>query len=261
MKAKILSVVIAVFVVFSCFTLSMSAAVQDEWATYDWIPDYDFVAGLREFTSYPGYYRNNVDDYSIGGTWRFASHERLKELYIKIPDDVPTNVYRPAFLLTRYDTNPEVAPALTVAFGDEYVTGGIALVGFREDLDPPDPYMYLQQIQVYDYVRNEVFVIWDRDSGFNNSNYNNVSFGHGAVDPQISPIAFQLLVESGVMSPVDVSYGDGGDGFIDFTSWLAVAVGGFFSFSLFNGFTIGHMIGALVAFSFVMVFLKFFAGG
>lgn len=50
------------------------------------------------------------------------------------------------------------------------------------------------------------------------------------------------------------------DGFADFTSWLVVAVSGFMDFTLFGGFTIGDMLGTIVAFSFVMLFLKFFAG-
>lgn len=45
------------------------------------------------------------------------------------------------------------------------------------------------------------------------------------------------------------------------TSWLASAVGGFFSFELGYGITFGGILTILLGFSFVFLFLKFFAGG
>lgn len=47
----------------------------------------------------------------------------------------------------------------------------------------------------------------------------------------------------------------------DYTGWLGTAVGGFLDFELFPGFTLGGMLGILISFSFIMLFLKFFAGG
>lgn len=47
----------------------------------------------------------------------------------------------------------------------------------------------------------------------------------------------------------------------DFTSWLAVATGGFLNTELWPNFSIGGMLAILVSFSVVMIFLKVFAGG
>lgn len=47
----------------------------------------------------------------------------------------------------------------------------------------------------------------------------------------------------------------------DYTGWLGTAVGGFLDFELFPGFSLGGMLGILISFSFIMLFLKFFAGG
>lgn len=47
----------------------------------------------------------------------------------------------------------------------------------------------------------------------------------------------------------------------DYTSWLAEATGGFLDAEIFPGFTIGGVMGTLIAFSVVMLFLKLFAGG
>lgn len=261
MRKKIIAIACVVLVLVT-FVVPSFAAVSDEWLSYDWVPDYDYLEGLRQFTSYPGYARYNDTEpytYSIGGSWRFSSS--LDELRVLLPDGVPPSAEKPVFLLTQYGDGPNsnFVYALTVVFGNSDVaTGGIGL-GFIKDPDDTN-YGFLNQIIAFDYPRGVATVIWDRETGFSNASYATLSFGHGAVDPQISPTAYSLLVDSGIITPVKVDYG-GGIESLDFTTWLATAVGGFFSFSLFNGFTIGHMIGCLVAFSFVMMFLKFFAGG
>lgn len=48
---------------------------------------------------------------------------------------------------------------------------------------------------------------------------------------------------------------------MDFTGWLGTAVGGFLDFELFEGFSLGGLLSVLIGFSFIMLFLKFFAGG
>lgn len=48
---------------------------------------------------------------------------------------------------------------------------------------------------------------------------------------------------------------------LDFTGWLAVAVGGFLDFQLFGNITIGGMLAVCVAIGLVMAFLKIFSGG
>lgn len=48
---------------------------------------------------------------------------------------------------------------------------------------------------------------------------------------------------------------------VDFTGWLGTAVGGFLDFELFEGFSLGGLLSVLIGFSFIMLFLKFFAGG
>jgi hypothetical protein len=48
---------------------------------------------------------------------------------------------------------------------------------------------------------------------------------------------------------------------VNYTGWLGTAVGGFLDFELFPGFSLGGLLGILIGFSFVMLFLKFFAGG
>lgn len=261
MRKKIAAIVCVALVLVS-FVVPSFAAVSDEWLNYDWVPDYDYLEGLRNFTSYPGYARYNDTEpytYSIGGSWRFSSS--LDEIRVAFPEGVPTAVDKPVFLLTQYGDGPDsnFAYALTVVYGgSDVATGGIG-VGLIRDPDDAD-YGYVNQIISFDYPRGVTTVIWDRETGYSNASYTTLSFGYGAVDPQISPTAYSLLVDSGIITPVEVDYG-GGIESLDFTTWLATAVGGFFSFSLFNGFTLGHMIGCLVAFSFVMMFLKFFAGG
>lgn len=47
----------------------------------------------------------------------------------------------------------------------------------------------------------------------------------------------------------------------DFTSWIGTAVGGFLNMELMPNFSIGGVLAILIAFSIVMLFLKFFAGG
>lgn len=47
----------------------------------------------------------------------------------------------------------------------------------------------------------------------------------------------------------------------DYTSWLVTATSGFLDAEIFPGFTIGGVMGTLIAFSVVMLFLKLFAGG
>lgn len=47
----------------------------------------------------------------------------------------------------------------------------------------------------------------------------------------------------------------------DYSGWIGDAVGGFLNFELFPNFTLAGVIGILVSFSLVMLFLKFFAGG
>ena len=264
MKKRIIAIMCVAVVLIICLVVPVGAVGSDEWSQYDWIPDYDFIEGFREFTPYPGYYERHdgADDviYTIGGSWQINSNPGA--VLFDVPSDVPSDVNRFTPFITQYYYEREAAIALTIVNNGQYVSGGIALVLERS----PDDFdkAYLVQLQYYDYVRNNVIVIWDYQQGFLDDDYNVLSFGHGAVDPQLSVTAFNLLVESGLISPLTVNYGnnnDGGSTFVDFTTWLATAVGGFFDFSLFGGFTIGHMVGSIVAFSFVMLFLKFFAGG
>lgn len=49
--------------------------------------------------------------------------------------------------------------------------------------------------------------------------------------------------------------------FADMTSWLATAVDGFLDFDILPGFSIGGLVLVILSFSFVMYFLKLFAGG
>lgn len=55
----------------------------------------------------------------------------------------------------------------------------------------------------------------------------------------------------------------GGDGIIDvnFSTWIAKAVGGFFDFELFPGFTFGGIFAVIISILLAVVFLKLFAGG
>lgn len=45
------------------------------------------------------------------------------------------------------------------------------------------------------------------------------------------------------------------------TAWIGTAVGGFMSFELFNGITLGGILIVCIAFGLVFLFLKYFAGG
>lgn len=261
MKKRIIAIMCVAVVLITCLVVPVGAVGSDVWSQYDWIPDYEFIEGYREFTSYPGYVRENTNPvtYSIGGSWAVSNNPGV--LLFDVPSNVP-DVQRFTPLITQVGDGSDYAYALTIVNNGQYVSGGIALVLERsaDDYDKA----YLVQLQYYDYVRNNVIVIWDYQQGFLDDDYNVLSFGHGAVDSQISETAYNLLVESGLISPLKVNYGgdnSGGSTFVDFTTWLATAVGGFFDFSLFGGFSIGHMVGSIVAFSFVMLFLKFFAGG
>lgn len=55
----------------------------------------------------------------------------------------------------------------------------------------------------------------------------------------------------------------GGDGIIDvnFSTWIAKAVSGFFDFELFPGFTFGGIFAVIISILLAVVFLKLFAGG
>lgn len=56
-------------------------------------------------------------------------------------------------------------------------------------------------------------------------------------------------------------FGGGGEFNGDYTSWMATAVGGFLDAEIFPNFTLGGVLGVLVALGLLVMFLKFFAGG
>jgi hypothetical protein len=51
------------------------------------------------------------------------------------------------------------------------------------------------------------------------------------------------------------------DMYVDFSGWLANAVGGFMEMQIFPGIALGGIVAVLVMFSCVMALLKIFAGG
>lgn len=250
--------------------------------TYEFSPNLDYLNGDMNFNySIPDVDPDSPtgpypDDqvYRIKGNWKFCSDPSL--IYVANPSDKPDDVTSWTALIGGVNDETTGLPtALVFSVGDEWIVNGAIMLNLVDSADAG--YSIIDNIQAYTYTNSGILTLWTAQDGWVKDSYRSICFSN--VWQEMNPEGLYLLCYSAYVSQSDqylispnIAGGNGylGDdptvenvelGVTDFTQWLAVAVKGFFDFSLFGGFTIGHMLTALVGVSLTLTFLKFFAGG
>lgn len=265
MKKVVLSIFAVVLVLSALIIPAFGAPADAEWV---WSQD---DIDLREWSYSPGVVEivDSTGDPTLYVEGSFTFDDTPGTSYYRVPSDVPADVDSYTLYLSGGIDNQDDSQfvnALYVAFGDTYLGIGEFVFSFTRSADDPN-FALCTAIRFYNCQSGGYTTLYTDTVGWSSYHYKTFSFGHGYVYQQLGSVGsgesvYSDFFETGFISAATQDVPSGDDvGMADFTAWLATAAGGFLSFSLFGGFTIGHMLSACVAFSFVILFAKFFAGG
>lgn len=192
----------------------------------DYSPDDDYYIGI-----YYNATKDNVRYASTSGGYKSIEFADMKQLIINDNFDYTNGYYYSEDFYTWLKANA-IKQGSTSTVAEEGTWAQVEKSG--------DGYLLRLQYPLYD---TSGVTITDTETYRNNMSYYGFPTFEKYIDTDSTIIKPSLPYEA------------------DFTGWLGTAVGGFLDFELFDGFSLGGLLSVLIGFSFIMLFLKFFAGG